>query len=142
VIIVNRIADKPDLEAALAIREKVFVEEQNVPREAEYDQYEDAAHHYLARMNGAACGAARWRKTPNGIKLERFAVLPGFRNKEVGGYILRQVLQDVQAAYPHESVYLHAQLPAVPFYARHGFEQEGELFRECDIAHYKMVLRA
>jgi predicted GNAT family N-acyltransferase len=50
-------------------------------------------------------------------------------------------LQDVQAAHPGIEIYLHAQLPAVAFYARQGFEPVGELFSECDIEHYKMILR-
>lgn len=138
---VNSISDKQNLAAAFAIREQVFVDEQKVPRDAEYDEHEAVARHYIARLDGVPCGAARWRKTSQGVKLERFAVLPAYRNKEVGSYILRQVLQDVKAAYPEQEIYLHAQLPAVPFYARQGFEQVGELFTECDIEHYKMVVR-
>ena len=139
---VNKIEDPADLKAAFAIREKVFVEEQKVPTDAEYDEHEDVARHYLARYNGVPCGAARWRKTSNGVKLERFAVLPEYRNKAVGTEILKQVLQDVEGTYPNAEIYLHAQLPAVPFYARQGFAPVGEKFSECDIEHYKMILRA
>ncbi len=141
-IAVTKIDDIRDLDTAFSIREKVFVEEQNVPMDAEYDQHEKAAHHYLASYNNIPCGAARWRQTEKGIKLERFAVLPDYRNKAIGSQILQQVLRDVKAACPGEVIYLHAQLPAVNFYARHGFEVVGELFSECDIDHYKMILRA
>jgi predicted GNAT family N-acyltransferase len=140
-ILVSKIEDVRDLDAAFTIREKVFVEEQNVPAADEYDQYEKIAHHYLATCDGVPCGAARWRQTEKGIKLERFAVLPEYRNREVGSHILHKVLQDVKAAHPGKEVYLHAQLPAVAFYARQGFEPVGELFSECDIEHYKMILR-
>ena len=141
-ITVHPIEAPADLAAAFAIREKVFVEEQQVPREDEYDAYEGTARHYLATADGVPCGAARWRKTDKGVKLERFAVLAPFRNQAVGSHLLRRVVTDVKAAYPNETMYLHAQVPAMAFYARHGFEQVGELFRECDIAHYKMILRA
>lgn len=140
-ILVSKIEDIRDLDAAFTIREKVFVEEQGVPAEAEYDQYEKMAHHYLATCNGVACGAARWRETNNGVKLERFAVLPAYRNRAVGSRLLHQILQDVKNRHPEKEVYLHAQLPAVAFYARQGFATEGALFTECDMAHYKMVLR-
>ena len=140
-ILVSKIEDVRDLDAAFTIREKVFVEEQGVPQEDEYDQYEKTAHHYLATSDGVPCGAARWRQTEKGIKLERFAVLPEYRNREVGSHMLHKVIQDVKALYPEKEIYLHAQLPAVNFYARHGFEPVGELFSECDIEHYKMVLR-
>ena len=141
-ILVNKIEDIRDLDAAFTIREKVFVEEQGVPTADEYDQYEKTAHHYLATCNGVPCGAARWRQTDRGIKLERFAVLPEYRNQEVGSHLLHKVLQDVKARHPEKEVYLHAQLPAVAFYARQGFETIGDLFFECDIEHFKMILRA
>lgn len=137
----KRVDNEQDLKAAFAIREKVFVQEQKVPRDAEYDAYEPTARHYLASYQGIPCGAARWRKTDAGIKLERFAVLPAYRNKNVGAVVLQAVLEDVLAEYPGEKIYLHAQLPAVNFYKRHGFVEEGEMFSECDINHYKMVYR-
>jgi predicted GNAT family N-acyltransferase len=140
-ITVYQIEEPADLQAAFAIREKVFVEEQRVPREDEYDQYEDIARHYLATANGTPCGAARWRITDKGVKLERFAVLPQFRNQDVGSHILKRVVADVKALYPDQTMYLHAQVPAMNFYARHGFEKAGEMFSECDIDHYKMILR-
>jgi predicted GNAT family N-acyltransferase len=136
-----RIKNEQDLQAAFAIRSKVFVEEQKVPRDAEYDQHEQTASHYLATCQGVPCGAARWRTTDQGVKLERFAVLPEYRNQNIGGQILQAVLEDVQASYPDKKIYLHAQLPAVNFYQRHGFATEGDMFSECDIDHYKMYYK-
>ncbi|MCJ8164680.1 GNAT family N-acetyltransferase [Pontibacter sp. E15-1] len=137
----KRIEEAQDLKAAFRIREQVFVEEQQVPREAEYDQHEDSARHYLATYEGVPCGAARWRVTDQGVKLERFAVLATYRNKNVGAEVLRNVLEDVRQEQPGSKIYLHAQLPAVNFYKRHGFAPEGDMFTECDIQHYKMVYR-
>lgn len=141
-ITVRQIEAPEDLQAAFAIREQVFVAEQQVPREAEYDAYEATACHYLALSDGRPCGAARWRKTGKGVKLERFAVLAPYRNQAVGSHLLRQVVADVKAVYPHETMYLHAQVPAMAFYARAGFEKVGEMFQECDIDHFQMILRA
>ncbi|HEX8425688.1 GNAT family N-acetyltransferase [Hymenobacter sp.] len=139
----QRISAPQDLDAAFAIRREVFVIGQNVPAEEEYDTHDAAgATHYLARAaDGTPCGAARWRKTDAGVKLERFAVLTEYRNQQAGAALLEQVLKDVDAQYPDTKVYLHAQLPAVRFYERHGFEKEGEMFEECDIQHFKMVRR-
>lgn len=128
-----------DMETAFGIREQVFVREQQVPREAENDAFESSAHHYVATCSGIACGAARWRVTCQGIKLERFAVLREYRNQQVGAALLQAVLHDVQAAHANSTVYLNAQLPAVNFYKRHGFIAKGDMFTECDIQHYKMV---
>lgn len=139
---VHQVTDLRDLDAAFTIREKVFVQEQNVPAEAEYDAHDRAAttRHYLARVDGQPAGAARWRPTDNGVKLERFAVLTAFRNQGVGEALVHQVLADVQTQAPDAAqVYLHAQLRAVPLYERTGFHKVGEMFEECDIQHYKMV---
>ncbi|MBF9140205.1 GNAT family N-acetyltransferase [Hymenobacter properus] len=137
-----RITDLRDLDAAFTIREKVFQQEQGVPVALEFDEHDRRdARHYLARADdGTPAGAARWRETDNGVKLERFAVLPEFRNQEIGAVLLRAVLTDVRAELPDAPVYLNAQIRAVPFYARHGFKTEGEMFVEADIQHYKMVL--
>lgn len=140
---VEKISDLRDLDAAFTIREKVFVGEQNVPAEAEYDQYDRAAttRHYLARVDGQPAGAARWRPTDHGVKLERFAVLPEFRNRGVGEALVHRVLADIRAEAPGAAqVYMHAQLRAVPLYERTGFQKVGEMFEECDIQHYQMVL--
>lgn len=136
-----RVKSGKDLDAAFAIREKVFVIEQQVPREEEYDAFEDTSSHYLATYAGVPCGAARWRTTANGVKLERFAVLPEYRNRHVGGHVLQAVLQDVLAQHPGKRIYLHAQVAAMNFYKRHGFEAEGDMFSECAIDHYKMYYK-
>ncbi|AIZ63467.1 GNAT family acetyltransferase [Hymenobacter sp. DG25B] len=129
-----------DRATAFAIREKVFVEEQGVPRTDEHDAHDeqDARHYLVVSEEGTPCGAARWRTTENGVKLERFAVLNAFRNRAAGSAILQRVLEDVQQQHPDATVYLNAQLRAVPFYERHGFQKVGEKFTECDIEHYKM----
>ncbi|TYZ07617.1 GNAT family N-acetyltransferase [Hymenobacter lutimineralis] len=135
-----RITSPAELQEAFAIRTAVFVDEQQVPREAENDEHDHTdAIHYLARADdGTPCGAARWRPTNQGVKLERFAVLAPYRSQAAGAALVTQVLQDVAAAYPNATVYLHAQLPAVRFYERHGFVKDGPQFTECDIEHYKM----
>ena len=133
------VADPEDLAKVYSIREQVFVVEQQVPRDAEYDQFEPTARHYLAELDGIPCGAARWRETEKGIKLERFAVLEPYRNKQVGAKLLQAVLDDIKNVQASPCIYLHAQLPAVNFYKRHGFKTEGDMFVECDIKHYKMI---
>ena len=138
------ITDLRDLDAAFTIREQVFVHEQGVPADLEYDQHDrlPSTRHYLARAaDGTPAGAARWRPTRQGVKLERFAVLPDFRNREIGGELLHLVLADVQRDFSETTVYLNAQLRAVPFYERHGFSKVGEPFEEAGIQHYKMVLK-
>lgn len=138
---VDTVSSQQQLDEAFEIRREVFVEEQAVPAEEEYDEYETIARHFLAfDEQGRSCGTARWRFTPKGIKLERFAVLQRARGKGVGAALVQKVLEDV-AAQPDttgKTCYLHAQLTAMPLYAKFGFAPEGEEFLECGIRHYLM----
>jgi predicted GNAT family N-acyltransferase len=123
---------------AFAIRRKVFVEEEGVDPALEYDK-EEESHHYLLLISNKPVAAARWRETEKGIKLERFAVLPEFRNRGFGEIILKEVLKDVKAL--KKTIYLHSQLRAVPFYERNGFVKKGPIFYEADMGHYYMEYR-
>ena len=123
---------------AFDIRKKVFVEEQHVSREEEYDQYEESSRHYLVFVDEEPVGTARWRRTDSGIKLERFAVLKEYRNSGAGTVILNKVLEDVIPM--KEKIYLNAQVTAVNFYLRAGFVKEGDEFIEANIRHYRMGL--
>lgn len=137
-LFVYRITEPRDLEKAFDIRRRVFVEEQRVDEREEYDEFESVSQHYIALYNDIAVGVARWRRTPNGIKLERFAVLPEYRSKGVGSRLVKKVLEDLPQNISY--VYLHAQLTAIGLYRKFGFKEEGEQFSEANILHYKMVL--
>jgi predicted GNAT family N-acyltransferase len=143
VIFVHRVTTEQDLLAALAIRHTVFVLGQHVPADLENDHHDrtDATHYLAQAPAGTPCGAARWRTTENGVKLERFAVLADYRNQQVGTALLTAVLQDVTATHPTAEVYLNAQVAAVRFYQRHGFVKAGAAFWEAGIEHYRMVWR-
>ncbi|MEQ9440172.1 MAG: GNAT family N-acetyltransferase [Cyclobacteriaceae bacterium] len=140
---VRKATTEQDRQHAFQVRNVVFVQEQQVASEDEYDVYDETASHFIAYDNHQqACGTARWRKTHKGIKLERFAVLKSHRAQGVGAALLTAVLRDVQDAWgeriPHPHIYLHAQTPAVPFYEKFGFQKEGKEFEECDIKHFLM----
>jgi len=128
--------DAEHTEVAFEIRRKVFVEEQHVSREEEYDEFENTSTHYLVYLDENPVGTARWRKTENGIKLERFAVLKEYRNSGAGSAVLNKVLEDVIAF--NEKIYLNAQITAINFYLKAGFVIEGDEFMEANIRHFKM----
>lgn len=119
-----------------AIRQSVFVAEQKVSRDEEFDEFEATSVHYLGTIDELPAGTARWRITKDGIKLERFAVLADQRNKGLAAAILKKVLADTKNA--GVKIYLHAQITAVAFYEKYGFKKEGPLFVEANIEHYKM----
>lgn len=136
-ISVNKTNAQNELEKVFAIRKEVFVREQNCPPELEWE-FEDESVHFLAKVDGEPAGAARWRKTLNGYKLERFAVLKKFRGFGVGQELVKAVLADLPQSADY--VYLHAQTQAVSLYEKFKFEKIGGEFEEAGIRHYKMVL--
>jgi predicted GNAT family N-acyltransferase len=133
---VNKVHDPDSLEKVFAIRREVFVGEQNCPPELEWE-HEDESTHFLATVDGVPAGASRWRKTDNGYKLERFAVLKQFRGQGVAQELVRTVLADLPADADY--IYLNAQILAVGLYEKFGFVAEGPQFEEAGIQHFKMV---
>ena len=128
--------DKKLAKLAFQIRQEVFVEEQNVEPELEYDEFEDTSQHYLVYFDDVPVATARWRETEKGIKLERFALLKNYRNKRIGTKLIKTVMKDVLPL--NKTIYLHSQVSAVNLYLREGFIISGEKFMEAGIEHYFM----
>ncbi len=123
-------------DALRAIREVVFIEEQGVPREIEWDDADPLCYHVLAERGGVNVGCGRIN--PEG-KIGRMAVLAQERGKGTGAAILQALVAHARsAAFPR--TYLHAQQHAEPFYRRNGFYQRGEVFEEAGIVHVAMEL--
>ncbi len=125
-------------ESLRAVRHAVFVVEQNVPEELEWDADDATCAHALARDRDGvpiACG----RLLPDG-RIDRMAVLSGWRGQGVGAAILAALIR-VARDRGDTRVYLHAQTHAVPFYARFGFVAEGAEYLEAGIPHRSMVRR-
>ncbi|MCH6234762.1 GNAT family N-acetyltransferase [Cognataquiflexum rubidum] len=141
-ISVEKVVTKEQLKTVFGIREEVFVIEQEVDPAEEYDEFEDTSIHFLAKSKGEPAGTARWRFTDKGVKLERFAVLKPMRGKGVGFALVDAVVGDIKL-HPDskgKKLYLHAQLDAMPLYAKFGFQKVGDMFEECNIKHFKMEL--
>ncbi len=127
------------LPLARAVRERVFIEEQGVPRELEWDQWDELSDHAVALMstNSDAVGTARL--LPGG-RIGRMAVLARWRRNGVGAAMLEALLQLARDRDIPE-VTLHAQTHAAGFYRRFGFSVRGDEFNEAGIAHVEMSLR-
>jgi predicted GNAT family N-acyltransferase len=120
-----------------AIREQVFMQEQHVPAELEWDGLDDACHHALAlSSNGEAVGCGRI--TPDG-HIGRVAVLPEWRGKRIGSGIL-ETLVDYARSQHYPMVELNAQVQVIPLYEHFGFETVGEVFMDANIPHRRMIL--
>ena len=119
------------------IREAVFVREQSVPLELEWDGKDPEYVQLLAYSpGGEAIGTARM--SPSG-HIGRMAVLAGWRRNGVGSMLLTKLLAIAREEGLSE-VYLNAQTEAVNFYVHHGFLAEGEIFLDAGIPHQRMRL--
>jgi len=125
-----------DAAALKHIRQRVFVEEQHVPAELEWDELDAVSAHFLARVDSMPAATARL--TPPG-QIGRMAVLPPFRRRGLASSLLLAVLAEARRR-GLARVYLHAQVPVVGFYRRHGFAEEGGIFLDAGIEHQAMSL--
>jgi len=121
---------------ARPVRERVFIEEQRVPRELEWDEWDESSEHALAFAEGAAIGTARL--LPDG-RLGRMAVLRAWRGRSVGAGLLQALLRRALER-GMARVTLHAQTHAAGFYGRFGFIERGGEFLEAGIPHVEMTL--
>ena len=131
--------DENLMKKAHKIRHEVFVIGQNCPEELEWE-FEEESTHFLLIEDNTPIATARHRKTNNGLKLERFAVLSQARGKGTGMLILKAILEDIKESKLLK--YMHAQQQVTPFYEKVGFEKSGDLFEEAGIMHYKMEYKA
>ncbi|KPK58467.1 MAG: GNAT family N-acetyltransferase [Gammaproteobacteria bacterium] len=128
-----------DRDVIRRVRQAVFVVEQSVPADLEWDGQDEACLHVLAESsNRDVIGTGRLQ--PSG-KIGRMAVLRPWRGIGVGSAILRALIV-AASELGIDEVYLHAQNRAVPFYDRFGFEAEGDEFMEAGIPHRLMRRRA
>ena len=138
---IKRAISKQARKRALAIRLRVFVKEQGVPREIELDSDDEHAVHLLALVAGRAVGTARIVMKRGTAKIGRMAVLKSYRGKGVGRTLLRRATKAAKEKGAKQ-VFLHAQVPVIGFYEKLGFRSTGRVFMEAGIAHRKMVLEA
>lgn len=126
-------------EAARPIRHRVFVEEQGVPQELEWDEYDQAGLHVLVfEAGGGAIATARLSPRGGGTcYFNRLAVLKPWRGRGVGR-LLMQTLLDHSQRLAQTDLVLHAQTTATAFYEKFGFAGEGAPFFEAGIEHLTM----
>jgi len=118
-----------------AVRRTVFIDEQGVPEEMEWDEYDFVSTHWLAIADdGNPIGCARL--LPDG-HIGRMAVLPAWRGSGVGRALLAAVLRTAQAR-GHRTLRLSAQTHAAGFYVRAGFAALGPEYEEAGIPHVAM----
>lgn len=122
--------------ALKAIRKSVFIDEQHVPEELEWDGRDTECTQFLLAADSAPVATARL--TPEG-QIGRMAVLNNFRGKGFGSRLLASVIEQAKHA-GHKQVFLHAQVSVIKFYQHHGFTAYSDVFIDAGIEHRSMKL--
>ncbi|MCP8970110.1 GNAT family N-acetyltransferase [Ectobacillus ponti] len=138
---VARINQENELEQAFQIRKEVFVKEQGVPLEDEFDEFDTldgAAQHILVYHENAPAGTARIRWVDGFGKLERICILPPYRQLGLGKVIVA-ALEEIAAEQEVAKVKLHGQTQAEGFYKKLGYETASQPFLEDGILHVVMT---
>ena len=130
-----------DLDACLAIRFTVFVEEQSVPIEEERDQYDKSAIHILATFQGTPVGTARIVVVEDKGKIGRVAVLAPHRGTGLGAKLIYACLNELRDQPNVTTAKLGSQTHALGFYEKLGFVAHGPEFDDAGIPHRMMSLR-
>ena len=147
-IVIKPVENEGELFQALAIREIVFIEEQSVPESLERDSDDAVAFHVLAMAGKHAIGTGRLVSLPQPPEGEtgpwgrigRMAVLQSNRKGGTGSQLLVALEAEAQRR-TLSGILLHAQLSAMEFYKRHGYEPHGAVFDEAGMPHLEMKKR-
>ncbi|MCF6745434.1 GNAT family N-acetyltransferase [Blastococcus sp. KM273128] len=133
-----QVAAPADLAEVLALRTRVFVEEQGVPPEIEQDAADGTAVHVLSRDDaGRVVATGRLLLDGATARIGRMAADAGVRGRGHGAAVLAELHRQAVDRGAREVV-LHAQLPARRFYERAGYTAVGEVYEEAGIAHITM----
>jgi predicted GNAT family N-acyltransferase len=139
-MIVVETASNALLEQALELRRAVFVVEQRVPAEAEFDWLDETAEHLVAVEGGLVVGTCRLVVDREQMILQRVAVAAEHRGRGVGTKLVAAAEQRARAAGV-KRIDMHAQLHAIGIYEAAGFVKQGEPFDEDGIDHIAMSLQ-
>ncbi|MED0970447.1 GNAT family N-acetyltransferase [Bacillus paramycoides] len=130
-----------DLETAFHIRKEVFVKEQGVPLEDEFDTFDrigEECKHILVYYNELPVGTGRIRFVDGIGKLERISILKDYRKYGLGKVII-QALEEIARNKEANKVKLHGQTHAEGFYKKLGYQTSSDVFMEDGIPHILMT---
>ena len=121
------------------IREKVFIQEQKVTPELEWDGMDEKAIHFLVFKDEKAIGCARAIVIKSRMQLGRMAVLKEYRGQGAGSTLIEKAI--VTAKLKQLSgIHISAQCNAINFYVKFGFEVMGDTYLDAEILHCDMTL--
>ncbi len=133
-----KVSNEQEQKDAYFVRQKVFVEEQNVSLEEEMDQFDDIATHFVGYEDNLPVAASRLRYVEGYGKLERICILKKYRGRGYGKQMILHMEQEV-SNQGYEKSKLNAQIQALDFYKNLGYEVVSEEFMDAGIPHVTMT---
>ena len=122
------------------IRTVVFLHEQNIPEELEWDEYDKSAFHF--GLFYKSCLVAYARSIENNVYwIGRMAVQKEYRNISIGSRLLQLVIAFLQDINSQKDIFVSAQVQAIHFYEKSNFSVKGETYFDAGILHTDMILR-
>ncbi len=137
------VADDTRLAEAIALRIRVFVDEQKVPLALEIDEHDrpgsTALHAIVREADGTVVGVGRlYRRDAATAQIGRMAVAASARGRGVGAALLRRLVAEAERL-DFTTARLDAQDHALGFYGRERFNVAGDAFLDAGIVHVPMV---
>ena len=123
----------------MPIRHEVFIKEQEVPVELEWDEFDQEALHAIVKKDQEVIGTARLIIDNANARIGRMAIQKKYREQGIGQKLLSTLIQTAKEKGAQECI-LHAQTHAIAFYAKSDFEPNGPIFDEAGIPHVEMRL--
>ena len=121
------------------IREKVFIQEQKVTPQLEWDGIDEKAIHLLVFNDKAAIGCARAIVIKDHMQLARMAVLKEYRGQGIGSALIEKAMTTAKLNQL-SAIYISAQCHAIDFYKKFGFEVTSDIYLDAEIPHRDMTL--
>ncbi|MDO8211525.1 GNAT family N-acetyltransferase [Conexibacter sp. CPCC 206217] len=137
---IRRVANRAEMDAALAIRDRVFCVEQGVPKREEIDGRDPEAVHLVAVQDGVVVGTCRLLFVDRTVQFSRLAVEQSARRHGLATRLLLAADAEALDAGSRRIV-LHAQTYARDLYLANGYEPHGRVFTEASIEHIAMEKR-
>ena len=120
------------------IRDLVFIIEQKVPVEDEWDDKDETAVHFLVSDAERPIGCGRVLIEGDLLHIGRVAILENYRNRGIGRDLMQHMLKWCKQQHPQRKIYLHAQTSRKGFYEHLDFVAKGDIFMDAGIEHIEM----
>lgn len=128
-----------DIQIIKDIRIEVFIKEQSIPEELEWDLHDADAHHFGVISNDILIAYARVLIKQK-IHIGRMAVRKNYRRVGIGSFLLSNIINQFDDRNYSKKIMLSAQEQAIPFYEKNLFEIRGNKYLDAGIIHYDMEL--